>query len=49
VGGEFVMKKIHPLSLLGTLLTFLGTLGLVTPACIGWFYKPQVPNALQKK
>ncbi|AIS51745.1 hypothetical protein TKV_c05470 [Thermoanaerobacter kivui] len=43
------MKKVRPMSILGTVLTFIGTLGLVTPACIGWFYKPQVPEVLAKK
>ncbi|KHO61086.1 MULTISPECIES: cyclic lactone autoinducer peptide [Thermoanaerobacter] len=43
------MKRINPLSLLGTLLTFIGTLGLASSACIGWFYKPQVPDVLLKK
>lgn len=43
------MKRINPLSLLGVLFTFIGTLGLASSTCIGWFYKPQVPDVLVKK
>lgn len=30
-----------------SVLTMIGTIALVTPACIGWFYQPQLPAELK--
>lgn len=43
------MKRFQPLAAIATVLAFIGSLGLVAPACIGWFYKPQVPEILRRK
>lgn len=42
-------RKVSAVSVIGTMLAFIGALGLSTPACIGWFYKPDLPSALTKK
>ncbi|EHL05431.1 hypothetical protein HMPREF0322_03884 [Desulfitobacterium hafniense DP7] len=31
-----------------SLLSFLGAFALVTPACLGWFYEPKKPEALEQ-
>ncbi|MGB9679606.1 MAG: cyclic lactone autoinducer peptide [Thermoanaerobacteraceae bacterium] len=42
-------KKVSFTSIVASLLAFVGTLGLASTTCIGWFYKPQVPDILTKK
>lgn len=41
-------RKVSAISIIGIMLAFIGALGLSTPACIGWFYKPNLPLALTK-
>jgi len=31
-------------SLLASMLAFVGTLAITTPACLGWFYEPKKPG-----
>ncbi|NLI90687.1 MAG: cyclic lactone autoinducer peptide [Peptococcaceae bacterium] len=33
-------------SILLSALAFIGTIGIVTPNCFGWFYEPQRPKEL---
>ncbi|MGI6318035.1 MAG: cyclic lactone autoinducer peptide [Dethiobacteria bacterium] len=34
---------------LGSLLVFVGTLGVASPMCVGWFYSPKVPEELKEQ
>ena len=33
---------------LGSLLVFVGTLGVASPMCVGWFYSPKLPGELNQ-
>ncbi|NLL51729.1 MAG: cyclic lactone autoinducer peptide [Peptococcaceae bacterium] len=38
-------KKAAP-SLLLSVLGLIGTLGIITPNCLGWFYEPKKPEGI---
>jgi len=39
-------KRMMP-SFVLTVLAFVGTIGIMTPNCLGWFYKPKKPEGLK--
>lgn len=41
-----MLKKL--MTLAATALAMVGAISIVTPACIGWFYQPELPEELKK-
>jgi len=39
------MKKNNFTSLFASMLAFVGTMAIVTPTCLGWFYEPEKPGS----
>lgn len=40
-------KKNIILTFATSVLAMIGTIAIVTPSCIGWFYQPQLPEELK--